>query len=69
MKDKVVLITGGAKGIGAAIRKTCTPEDVIPVVGDHEAEACQNLRAELQTDVFVDPGYVHLDRALTGQQS
>ena len=49
IKDKVVLITGGAKGIGAAISKACALEDAIPVVVDRDAEACQHLEAELQT--------------------
>jgi len=48
IKDKVVLITGGAKGIGAAISRACALEDAIPVVVDRDAEACQQLEAELQ---------------------
>jgi L-fucose dehydrogenase len=67
-KDKGVLITGGAKGTGGAISKTCGLEDTIPVVVDREAEACQHLQEELRTHVFVDSGYMHLDRALTRQQ-
>jgi hypothetical protein len=31
IKDKVVLITGGAKGIGEAISKACAQEGAIPV--------------------------------------
>ena len=36
IKDKVVLITGGAKGIGEAISKACAQEGAIPVVVDRD---------------------------------
>ena len=34
LQGKVVLITGGAKGIGAAITKLCAQEGAVPVVID-----------------------------------
>jgi L-fucose dehydrogenase len=48
LKDKVILITGGAKGIGAAIARGCAREGAIPVVLDKDCDAGQQLRTELQ---------------------
>lgn len=48
LKDKVVLVTGGAKGIGSAIVRAVSREGSIPVVVDNDAEAGRQLRAELQ---------------------
>ena len=48
LKDKVVLITGGAKGIGAAIARGAAAEGMIPVVVDKDAEAAHALHAQLQ---------------------
>ena len=48
IKDKVVLITGGAKGIGAAISKACAQEGAVPVVVDRDAGACEALENELR---------------------
>ena len=47
LRDKVVLITGGAKGIGAATSKTLAQEGAVPVIVDRDAEAGEQLRAEL----------------------
>lgn len=47
LKDKVVLITGGAKGIGEAISRGCAREGAIPVVVDKDAEAGKRLQTEL----------------------
>ena len=48
LKGKVVLVTGGAKGIGAAIVRGCAREGAIPVVVDKDADAAKHLQAELQ---------------------
>lgn len=48
LKDKVILITGGAKGIGAAITRGVTREGGIPVIVDMDASAGKELQAELQ---------------------
>jgi L-fucose dehydrogenase len=48
LKDKVVLITGGAKGIGAAITRTVAEEGAIPVIVDRDTEASEKLQSELQ---------------------
>ena len=49
LKDKVVLITGGAKGIGAAIARGCAREDAIPVFVDKDEDAANLLKKELYT--------------------
>jgi L-fucose dehydrogenase len=48
LKSKVVLVTGGAKGIGAAIVRASAAEGAIPVFLDHDAEAGQRLHSDLQ---------------------
>src|SRR5271170_1207342 len=47
LKDKVVLITGGAKGIGEAISRGCAREGAIPVFVDKDFEAGKRLQTEL----------------------
>jgi len=49
LKDKVVLVTGGAKGIGAAIIRTAVAEGAIPVIVDRDADAAHKLHADLAT--------------------
>ncbi len=46
LKDKVVLVSGGAKGIGAAIVRTVAAEGAIPVIVDRDAEAGKKMRPE-----------------------
>jgi L-fucose dehydrogenase len=48
LQDKVVVITGGAKGIGAATAHAFAQEGAIPVVVDRDASAGKNLHAELR---------------------
>src|SRR5467141_487289 len=48
LKDKVVLITGGAKGIGAAVVRTVAQEGAIPVIVDRDQEAAEKLHGELR---------------------
>lgn len=48
LKDKVVLITGGAKGIGAAITRGCAREGGIPVLVDKDEKAGKELASEIQ---------------------
>ena len=47
LKDKVVLITGGAKGIGAAISRAVCAEGAIPIILDRDADAAHELHLEL----------------------
>ena len=46
LKDKVVLVTGGAKGIGAAIVRAAAAEAAIPVIVDRDGSAGKQLHAE-----------------------
>ncbi len=48
LKRKVVLVTGGAKGIGAAIVRGCAREGATPVLVDKDGEAGKVLQTELQ---------------------
>lgn len=47
LQNKVILITGGAKGIGAAIVKACAQEGAIPVIADKDAAAAAHLQSQL----------------------
>lgn len=49
LENKVVLVTGGAKGIGAAIVRAAAAEAAIPVIVDRDAEAGKTLHAEIHT--------------------
>jgi L-fucose dehydrogenase len=51
LKDKVVIVTGGARGIGAAIVRACCGEGAVPVIVDRDAGAGKTLQAELQSRV------------------
>jgi L-fucose dehydrogenase len=53
---KVVVITGGAKGIGAAIARTCAQEGAVPVVLDRDKEAGEQIASELRGGVGVGAG-------------
>ena len=48
LKDKVILITGGAKGIGAAIARTCSQEGAVPFIVDRDDESGRRLQTELR---------------------
>ena len=46
LENKVVLVTGGAKGIGAAIVRAAAAEAAIPVIVDRDGDAGKQLHAE-----------------------
>ena len=48
LKDKVVLITGGAKGIGAATAHMIGEEGGVPVIVDRDTQAGEEFRDELR---------------------
>jgi NAD(P)-dependent dehydrogenase (short-subunit alcohol dehydrogenase family) len=47
LRDKVILVTGGAQGIGAAISRACGQEGALPEILDRNAEAARELKTEL----------------------
>jgi L-fucose dehydrogenase len=47
LENKVIVITGGAKGIGAAIARACGREGAVAVVIDRDAEASKKIEREL----------------------
>jgi NAD(P)-dependent dehydrogenase (short-subunit alcohol dehydrogenase family) len=48
LAKKIVLITGGAKGIGAAIARAISQEGAFPVIVDRDAPACEELQTEFR---------------------
>jgi L-fucose dehydrogenase len=48
LHNKIILITGGAKGIGAAIVRACVEEGAIPVIADKDGTAAAQLQSSLQ---------------------
>jgi L-fucose dehydrogenase len=50
LKDKVIIVTGGAKGIGASIVRACGQEGAIPVIVGRGSEAAEQLQSELHCD-------------------
>ena len=48
LKGKVILVTGGAGGIGAAICRACGQELAVPVILDRDADAARQLQSKLQ---------------------
>jgi len=47
LKDKVVIVTGGAKGIGAAIVRAFADEGAIPVIVGRDADAAKQMQKEI----------------------
>jgi len=47
LTNKVVIVTGGAKGIGAAIVRACAEEGAVPVIVGRDAKTGSALRDEL----------------------
>ena len=49
LQDKVVIVTGGGKGIGAAISRGCAQEGAIPVIVDRDAASGEKMVCLLYT--------------------
>ncbi len=49
LKDKVIIVTGGAKGIGAGIVKACAAEGAVPVIVGRDAAEAQQLQKGIQS--------------------
>jgi L-fucose dehydrogenase len=47
LRDKAVIITGGAKGIGASIARSCAKEGGLPVIVDCDEAATAKIQQEL----------------------
>jgi L-fucose dehydrogenase len=62
LNGKVVVVTGGAKGIGEAIVRTCASEGAIPMIVDRDTDAGKKLQQDLQ-DSGVNCGLISLDLA------
>jgi L-fucose dehydrogenase len=48
LKGKVVIVTGGAKGIGAAIVRACAAEAAIPVIVGRDPESGREVQIEIE---------------------
>jgi L-fucose dehydrogenase len=53
LQNKVVLVTGGAKGIGAAIVQAAAAEGAIPVIVDRDLEAGNHLHSKIPTSDLI----------------
>jgi len=53
LKDKVIVVTGGAQGIGAAIVEACCAEGAIPVIVSRRSDAGTELHSQLERDGMV----------------
>ena len=50
LKNKIVLVTGGAKGIGAAIARAAAAEGGIALIVDRDPDASHKLRDEMKSE-------------------
>lgn len=50
LKDKVIVVTGGAQGLGAAVCRTLGAEHALIIVADLRSESAQNIAQEICAD-------------------
>lgn len=63
LKNKTALITGGAKGAGAASARRFAEEGERVMIADRDAEAAACFSDKMRAEGF-DIGWVHADMAL-----
>lgn len=61
LKDKIIIVTGGAKGIGAGITKTLAAEGAIPVVVGRDADDNAAIIEETGTGFGITAELTHPD--------
>ncbi|HEV2964165.1 MAG TPA: SDR family oxidoreductase [Candidatus Angelobacter sp.] len=66
LESKVIAITGGAKGIGAAITRACAEEGAIPVAIDRDEQAGRQIEKEL-TKAGSQGTWIKADLCITDQ--
>ena len=59
LKDKVIIVTGGAKGIGAGITKSLAAEDAIPVVVGRDANDNDTIIKEVGSGFGITAELTH----------
>ncbi len=59
LANKVILVTGGARGIGAAIVRLLSEEGAVPVIIDKDAEAGKKLVASISSKVRLVPANLY----------
>jgi len=52
LKDKVIVVTGGASGIGEAIVRQLAEEEAIPVIVDRDAKRAESVASSLERSKF-----------------
>src|SRR5215469_10514639 len=62
LRNKVVIITGGAKGIGAGIVHACAEEGAIPVIVGRDAEAGKQVQSDIKNS-GADCGLITMELA------
>jgi Dehydrogenases with different specificities (related to short-chain alcohol dehydrogenases) len=67
LQNKIILVTGGAKGIGSAIVRACAQEGAIPVVADKDATAAALFQSELHQSRMARVEFIPVD--LTNPQA